>query len=481
MLLYQTLLYLPAQLLGPAFQFLAAVAWTHFLSPSEYGVLSLVIATQELVFYLCLYWWSQYTTRYYAAHQQDESTARFQPTENAVLIANMALQTLAAAVALAISDAAYDAALMTATVVFTVTRSLTAHLAERARASGRIAAYTLAQTAGPVLGCLIGFAAIFEGEANAAAVLAGFALAQTLALPVLWHMLRLGTALGLDRGILAIAIRFGAPLLGAGVVAWLSVNGLRVIVDKFDGAAAVGLVSVGWSLGQRATSVAAMLVTAAAYPLAVKRAVTHSREAALVQLAQSGALLMGVIAPVAIGMLIVNRNAVDLLIGKDFRDLTLMVLPIAVVSGAVRNLRLHYADQTFLLCERTDLSLIVCTLEAILTLALCVFGLLEYGLVGACAGCLAAHLIAAICTIALAMIRFGLPFPLAHFGRICLAIALMTLALLGLPWPPTRLGLSLEIAIGVLVYGLAIGFIYQRELRGLWSAWLARPVTPAAR
>ena len=54
MLLYQTLLYLPAQLLGPAFQLLAAVAWTHFLSPSEYGVLTLVIVTQELVFYLFL-------------------------------------------------------------------------------------------------------------------------------------------------------------------------------------------------------------------------------------------------------------------------------------------------------------------------------------------------------------------------------------------------------------------------------------------
>ena len=44
MLIYQTLLYLPAQLLGPAVQFLAAVAWTHWLSPSEYGVVALVIA-----------------------------------------------------------------------------------------------------------------------------------------------------------------------------------------------------------------------------------------------------------------------------------------------------------------------------------------------------------------------------------------------------------------------------------------------------
>jgi O-antigen/teichoic acid export membrane protein len=474
MLIYQTLLYLPAQLLGPAFQLLAAVAWTHFLSPSEYGVLSLVIVAQELIFYLCLYWWSHYAIRYYTAHQRDGSTARYQPTENSVLLANVGLQTLAACIALALSDAAYDVALLSATVIFTVTRSITAHLAERARATGRIGAYTLAQTAGPVLGCLIGFGAIMEGEANATAVLAGFALAQTLVLPVLWRMLGLGTAFGLDRGILAIAFRYGAPLLGAAVVAWLSVNGLRVIVDKFEGAAAVGLVSVGWSLGQRATSVAAMLVTAAAYPLAVSRAVTHSRGAALKQLSQSGALLMAAIAPVAVGMLIVNRTAVDLVIGKEFQSLTVAILPIAVISGAIRNLRLHYADQTFLLCERTELTLMVCTLEALLTLPLCVLGLFEFGLVGACAGCLAGHVLAAVFTFIVAMGRLGLPFPLAHFRKIAAATILMAVMLGLSPWPATRLGLAVEVLCGGLFYAAMLALLYWRDLRTLFAARLAR-------
>ena len=481
MLIYQTLLYLPAQLLGPAFQFLAAVAWTHYLSPSEYGVVALVVAAQELVFYLCLYWWSHYTTRYYAAHQQDDSTARYQPTDNAVILANVFLQTLAACIALWLSDAAQDAGLLAATVVFTVTRSITAHLAERARASGRIAAYTFAQTVGPVLGCLIGFGAILEGHANATAVLAGFALAQTLALPILWRTLGLGTAIGLDRGILAIAIRFGAPLLGAGVVAWLSVNGLRVVVDKFDGAAAVGLVSVGWSLGQRATSVAAMLVTAAAYPLAVHRAVTHSRTAALMQLSQSGALLLGIIAPVMVGLLIVNRTAVELVIGKDFQSLTLAVLPIAVISGAIRNLRLHYADQTFLLCERTDIALMVCVFEALITLPLCILGLFKGGLVGACLGCLAGHIIAALVTFVVAVRQFSLPVPWAQFGKIVLATMLMAALLHASPWPPTRLGLVLEVLSGGLFYVAIVALFYRRELRALFAAWLARAQATAAR
>ena len=469
MLLQQTLLYLPAQLLGPAFQLLAAVAWTHFLSPSEYGVLTLVIVSQELIFYLCLYWWSQYTTRYYAAHQQDDSVGRFQPTENAMLLGNVALQALAAGLALALADPAWDAALMIAAIVFTATRSLNAHLAERARACGQIGAYTLAQTMGPVLGCVIGFVAIIGGKADAASVLAGFALAQILALPLLWHMLGLGFAVGLDRGILGVAIRFGSPLLGAAVVAWLSVNGLRVIVDKFEGAAAVGLVSVGWSLGQRAASVAAMLVTAAAYPLAVNRLVTHSRAAALAQLSQSGALLLGIIAPVTAGLLIVNQTAVELLIGAEFQSITLAILPIAVLSGAVRNLRLHYADQTFLLCERTEVALLVCAVEALLTLPLCLLGLLEWGLVGACMGCLIAHILAALISIVIAVRGFTLPIPHVHVGKIALATLLMAVLLTAVPWPPTRLGLSLEVLCGGLAYLVAVTLLYRRGLRALMA------------
>jgi O-antigen/teichoic acid export membrane protein len=474
MLIYQTLLYLPAQLLAPAMQLLAAVLWTHWLSPSEYGVLALIIAAQELISWICLYWWSQYTVRYLVSHVQGGSIPRYQPTENIVLLGSAILQAIASLIALALGDALHDVVLIVVTIVFVVTRSITGHLAERARASSHIGAYTLAQTVGPVLGCLIGFGAVVLGQRNATAVLLGFAVAQTIALPFLWRILGLGTKIGFDGAIFSVAARYGAPLLGAAVFAWLSVNGLRVVVQEFDGAAAVGLVSVGWGLGQRATAAAAMLVTAAAYPLAVKRAITHSREAALAQLAQSGALLIGVLAPVTAGLLMVNQKAVHLLIGPDFQSLTLTILPIAVLSGAVRVLRLQYADQAFLLAERTDVVFWVYGLEALLTLPLCVLGYFEGGLVGACAGCLLGHVLAAILTIVLAIGRFALPFAMGHFVRIALSTLLMTALLASVPWPETRLGLTVETIAAGLIYLCAIGIFYRKDLRQLARGRAAR-------
>ena len=44
MLLKQTLLYLPAQIVGPAFQFMAVIVWTYWLTPEAYGVVALLLA-----------------------------------------------------------------------------------------------------------------------------------------------------------------------------------------------------------------------------------------------------------------------------------------------------------------------------------------------------------------------------------------------------------------------------------------------------
>ncbi|MBV8663029.1 MAG: lipopolysaccharide biosynthesis protein, partial [Hyphomicrobiales bacterium] len=63
-LLRNTLLYLPAQLLGPALQFAATVIWTHLFDPAVFGCVTFVVAVQELTGGLGLGWWSVYMLRF---------------------------------------------------------------------------------------------------------------------------------------------------------------------------------------------------------------------------------------------------------------------------------------------------------------------------------------------------------------------------------------------------------------------------------
>ena len=63
-LVRNTLLYLPAQVLGPFVQFAVIIAWTHLLDPAAFGVVTFVIAAQELTALFGIVWWSLYVLRF---------------------------------------------------------------------------------------------------------------------------------------------------------------------------------------------------------------------------------------------------------------------------------------------------------------------------------------------------------------------------------------------------------------------------------
>ena len=70
MLLRHTLLYLPAQFVGPLFQLVAMIVWTHVVDEHTLGIITLVTATHELLQIGFLAWWSQYALRFFGRYQQ---------------------------------------------------------------------------------------------------------------------------------------------------------------------------------------------------------------------------------------------------------------------------------------------------------------------------------------------------------------------------------------------------------------------------
>ena len=81
MLIRQTILYLPAQIVGPLAQFLSVILWTYFLSPDEMGAFALITAAQELAYTAAVFWFTLYTVRYFdktatAADKNDVSRYR---------------------------------------------------------------------------------------------------------------------------------------------------------------------------------------------------------------------------------------------------------------------------------------------------------------------------------------------------------------------------------------------------------------------
>ena len=466
MLLRHTLLYLPAQIVGPLFQLIAVIVWTHVVDEHTLGVITLVTATHELLQIAFLTWWSQYALRYFGRYQDRGESSRFHCTENAVLLVSVLLQSVVViAILLLVIAPGANTALLVATTGYVISRTLNLYIGERARAHHQIGVYSIQTTVGPSVGFIVGLILIKLVGQSAEWPLAGYAIAQFAAAIMVLPSIGYGRSFWqVDREILHQALRYGIPIVIGGARGWVGLNASRFIVNEMSGVAAAGLFAVGYGLGQRAAAVAAMLVTTAAFPLAVRSMERSGASLAMRQLADNGALLIAILAPSITGIYMLRAEIVHLLIAAPFQQVTLAVLPLSALAGSIRSVRAHFVDQAFLLHNRTQLMIVVAAIDATATVVLGLVMIRQWGLVGAAGATVLAAIAAAIVSFAIGFAKFGLMLPLNHLVPITLATAAMTAVLSQLPEATSLLMLTAHIAVGASVYVAALVPLYATSL-----------------
>src|SRR6195256_986190 len=454
MLLRHTLLYLPAQFVGPLFQLVAMIVWTHVVDEHTLGIITLVTATHELLQIAFLAWWSQYALRFFGRYQDRGEALRFYRTENAVLLISLILQSIIIiAVLLLVITPDAKTGLLIATAGYVITRTLNLYIGERARVHHHIWVYSIQQIVGPAVGFIVGLILIRLIGQSAEWPLAGYAIAQLAAAIIVLPKIGYGRSFWpLDREIVDHALHYGIPLIIGGALGWVGLNASRFIVNEMSGVAAAGLFAVGYGLGQRAAAVAAMLVTAAAFPLAVQSMEQSGSKVAMRQLADNSALLVAILAPSLAGIFMLRAEIVHLLIALPFQQVTLAILPLSTLAGAIRNLRAHFGDQVFLLHNRTRWMMAGGAIDSTVTVVLSVFGLRYWGLTGAAGATVVAALAAAIVSFTIGFTKFGLTLPIAHLIRIALATIAMAALLKVFPEVPNAILLAAHIAAGAAAY-----------------------------
>ena len=161
MLLRHTLLYLPAQIVGPLFQLVAMIVWTHVVDEHTLGVITLVTASHELLQIAFLTWWSQYALRFFGRYQDRGEALRFYRTENAVMLASIMIQSiLVIRHSLSRDRARRQFRASIATIGYVITRTLNLYIGERARVRHHIWVYTIQQVVGPSIGFVVGLVLI---------------------------------------------------------------------------------------------------------------------------------------------------------------------------------------------------------------------------------------------------------------------------------------------------------------------------------
>jgi O-antigen/teichoic acid export membrane protein len=466
MLLRHTLLYLPAQIVGPLFQLIAMIVWTHLVDDHTLGVITLVTATHELLQIAFLAWWSQYALRFLGRYEDKGETPQFYRTENAVLLVSVIVQSvIVIAILFLVIAPDANAGLLIATVAYVITRTLNLYIGERARVRHQIWVYSIQQIVGPSAGFIVGLVLIKLIGQSPEWPLAGYAVAQLMAAVVVLPKIGHGRHFWpVDREIVDHALHYGVPLIIGGALGWIGLNASRFIVNDMLGVAAAGMFAVGYGLGQRAAAVAAMLVTAAAFPLAVKSMEQNGSKIAMRQLASNSALLIAILAPSVIGIFMLRVEIVRLLIAAPYQQVTLAILPLSVLAGSIRNLRAHFGDQAFLLHNRTRLMIVVAAIDAVVTVVLSLVFIRYWGLVGAAGATVVAALAAAIVSFAIGFSRFGLTLPLNHLAPIALAATAMAALLGNLPEATSLVVLAEHIAAGAATYIALLALLYAASL-----------------
>jgi O-antigen/teichoic acid export membrane protein len=464
MLLRQTILYLPAQFLGPVFQFVSILTWTHFLSPTDLGLVALITAVQELSLAATLTWFTHYTVRYAGNHRQADQS--FLDTEAFVLLLSGVLTTLIVLTMPLFVQSEWTWALITAAILQSVGRLAVAQLSDRVRTLGDTISYSILQIGWPVGGFILALALILAVAPTATMVLTGYAAAQVISLALVLLRIDVGRHPGrFARDVVAKAMTYALPLVIGGVLVWVANNGIRFVVEWRDGAAAVGLVSVGWSIGLRIASVAAMMVTAAGFPLALARARDGGAEAGQAQLARNGVLLLAALAPASAGLWMISDQLVPLFVGEAFRDVTAAILPASILAGAARSFRIHCGEQVFLLHERPMGPLVNDAVDAVAALALGGFGLWMGDLPGLVAGAAIGAALSLIVTMAWGWWSYGFALPTLDVARIALATAAMMAALMLVPAAHSPLALAITIVGGAVVFAAVMAALYPAERR----------------
>lgn len=475
MLLRKTLLYMPAGTLGPLIQLATIVVLTHWLAPAELGVYALVVALQDLAQIATLSWWSQYVLRY--LDERDPALrARQDRTEIGVIaLAGIAQGLLVAGFTLSLADGPAEPGLIVSAALAGIMRALMVHASVRARAQQQIGLHAFAQIAAPSLSLglsLVGFA-LFGPDLTVAFL--AMALGHLLAaLPMAFKLDYRQVRGGIDGTTLQRAFRYGVfTAMGAGL-AWGSMQSVRFVTDMMFGAAAVGLIHVGWGIGQRIATQLSVLATTALFPLAASRARTEGIAAGVSQLMIAGPILLAVLAPATIGLAFVAGPAARLLTAPAYQEATAAILPVAMLAGAVRAFRNHYLDEILQLTDRSRLMTALDAIEAGATLLLCAAGALLYGVQGALIGCL----IAAVLATALAFILIAQQHgPLLTWRAVFVTVAAclaMAVVLAALPGPEGLVGLIAICCIGGAAYLATYALFEHRAIRQLAYAHLSR-------
>jgi len=270
-----------------------------------------------------------------------------------------------------------------------------------------------------------------------------------------------------DVGVLKMLLVYGLPLSFSIALLEVVNTADRLMIGWFMGYASVGEYAVAYNLPFQIMMIVSSSLNLAAYPVVVRILEQAGKQAAERKLRQYFIWLMLVSVPAVFGLIAVADLLIPLLVGEDFVESALSLMPWVSVAIFANCTYLFYVSFSFQLAEQTMGALKVAGVAAVINVVLNLFLIPVYGLWGAVIASITAYGFCLGVGFYVGRKYFALNIPVFSLLKIVVSALVMYVVIDNFPvlsWPAIVL-LAMKISVGVVVYTVLIWLFNIADIR----------------
>jgi O-antigen/teichoic acid export membrane protein len=455
--------------------FIALIVFSRLLAPAEYGYFALFVISAELMDTVLLNWIRIALLRLYPEH---ETAGRLSVLRRTCLsmtgLALLVSVPVAVLLTLLAAPDRWVGFLILLVAMMFASSVVRLRLAEL-QAQQNAKRYFLIEVGRATLSLGVSLALVELIEPNFMALSAGFVGANVaVALACLPTFLPDLPRLVLDRTIVRSVLSYAGPIVPLTALQALIPLTERYVIQFVAGPAAVGVYSATQNLVQQPISMLASAVALSAFPIIMRSAETDGHKGAQFRMREAGTYLLALGLPAVAGIIALSSEIVSVVLGEEFRQGAVAIVPWAAVTAILINLKYHYFDAAFHVTRRLVVQLITLLPATLLTAPLIYVFLKVWGLPGAAAGACLAFTVSLAASWLVGRRILVIPHAFGEMARIAVAVGFMLAVLWAVPSTEGVLGLAIQIAAGGAAYICAALALNILEMRTVLAGYLTR-------
>lgn len=317
--------------------------------------------------------------------------------------------------------------------------------------------YALVEIGRTTVTALIGMGLVIAGYQWQGAWL-GVVLGVVLALVfsgALWRYF-LVNPLPLESNFLKQLLHYGLPLSLSLVFLEIIHISDRILLGKLAGLSDTAYYSVAFNVPHQILMMLTSSLNLAAYPLVIRALEKQGEQVAQEKLRDYFLVLMGVSLPAVVGVVAISPDFIPLLVGENFVDVALALIPWVGIAVLLNCTYLFYVSLAFQLVKKTMVAAKVVGFAAVLNVVLNILLIPEFGIQGAITASILAYVICLVGGFWASRSLLALPLPLIPLLQIIFATVMMWVCMRLIAGEQGVLSGIGKIVIGVLSYGACV-------------------------